>query len=258
LRSQKPAVDEIAIEKAHSAGFNAGANYAYKRGWDEHCDAVSNAIAGLPKNPPTLDDAKLTGVKIPLRESRQAIPQRSTITPSVKKAPAVKANDAAGELPPVQQRMLDALAEAEQLTDTHPTRALLAILCNYTHPQSTGFVKAMGALKVAGHIEYPGTGTVALTDSGREIANAPSAPGTPAEVQERVIKLIGGAAAKVLQPLIDAYPKEISREEAARAADYGHIQSTGFVKVLGRLRTLGFVENGRAGMIKAAPVLFLE
>jgi hypothetical protein len=161
-------------------------------------------------------------------------------------------------MPPVQAKILNALAEAEQLSADAPDRSLVAILSGYTHIQSTGFVKALGALSTAGMITYPPGGRVALTDAGRAVAVGPEAPTTAEELQERVSKLIGGAASKVLKPLIDANREPMSRQELAEASGYGHIQSTGFVKTLGRLRTLGFIDYPSSGMVVAQPVLFLE
>lgn len=161
-------------------------------------------------------------------------------------------------LTPVQQKVLNALAEAEQLGAEAPPRTLVAILSGYTHVQSTGFVKALGSLSSADLITYPPGSRVALTDAGRAASNAPDRPSTAEELQARVINLIGGAASKVLKPLIDANRDPMRREDLATASGYGHVQSTGFVKTLGRLRTLGFIDYPESGMVVAQPVLFLE
>lgn len=181
--------------------------------------------------------------------------------PRARPAPAPRTNghsEPTGDLSPVQQRILNALAEAEQLSAEAPDRALVAILSGYTHIQSTGFVKALGALSTGGLITYPPGGRVALTDAGRAVASMPNAPTTAEELQERVCTLIGGAASKVLKPLIEANGEPMSRQDLATASGYGHIQSTGFVKVLGKLRTLGFIDYPSSGMVVAQPVLFLQ
>lgn len=164
-----------------------------------------------------------------------------------------------GDRPPVQQRVLDALAELEQIGAEQPAREMVAFMAGYSHLQSTGFVKAMGGLRTAGLIDYPPHGgTVALTDAGRAAATQPERPRTAEELQERVVSMLGGATARILRPLLAAYPKALDRSEVASAAGYGHLQSTGFVKAMGKLRTLGFIDYPDRGSVVAKPVLFLQ
>lgn len=160
-------------------------------------------------------------------------------------------------VPPVQQRILNALAELEQLGARQPARELVAFMAGYTHLQSKGFVNAMSALSTAGFIVY-GAGTVALTPEGRLRSERPAAPRSAREVQDRVIAMLGGASGRILEPLIEAYPKAMARDDVAARAGYGHLQSKGFVNAISRLRTLGFVDYPDRGSIVAKPVLFLE
>lgn len=203
------------------------------------------------------DEPVTIAVEVKHNEPFTVKPSAPARTSEPRKPPANGSGDR-GELQPVQARILDALAEAEQLSAESPDRSLVAILSGYTHIQSTGFVKALGALSSAGLIVYPPGGRVALTESGRGIACAPDRPTTAADLQQRIINLIGGAASKVLKPLIDANLEPMSRQDLATASGYGHVQSTGFVKTLGRLRTLGFIDYPDTGMVVAKPVLFLE
>jgi hypothetical protein len=126
----------------------------------------------------------------------------------------------------------------------------------YTNIKSTGFVKAIGGLSASGHVMYPGPGDVALTESGRALA-APAAQAlTTADVHARASELIGGAASRILGVVIDAYPNSIERQALAEKTNYGNIKSTGFVKAIGRLSTLGFVTYPGAGQVRAGDVLF--
>lgn len=154
--------------------------------------------------------------------------------------------------------MLDALAELEDLGVTRPERPQVALLAGYTNLNSKGLVNATGALRTAGLIDYPETGRVTLTDSGRSQAASWGSPRSAKEVQDRIVSLLGGASARILAPLILSYPKPVPREEVASQAGYGHLNSKGFVNAIGRLRSLGFIDYPSSGTIVAKPVLFLE
>lgn len=156
-----------------------------------------------------------------------------------------------------EQRILDALAELAMLRVAQPERVQVAFLAGYSHLNSKGLVNALGALRTAGLIDYPSPGRVELTDAGRERAQAPVRPSTSAELQERVIGLLGGASERLLRPLIEAYPAALDREQLASAAGYGHLNSKGFVNAIGRLRSLGFIDYPARGQVVALPVLFI-
>jgi uncharacterized protein len=160
--------------------------------------------------------------------------------------------------PGAQQKVLDALAELEQLGATSPDRELVAFLAGYSNLSSKGFANAMGALRSEGFIDYPAQGKVALTDDGRGAAIYPDKPTSPEEVQTRIIDLLGGALGKVLRPLIAAYPAPVARGDLAASAGYTNLNSKGFANAMGRLRSLGFIHYPSIGQVAAKPVLFLE
>jgi len=208
---------------------------------------------------------KLNGLAPAARLSKPAHIMRSdgqtnaVRTPSIVPSPKPQApsSNGDGSISPVQQRILNALAELDQLGAREPERELVAFMANYTHLQSKGFVNAMSSLSTAGLISY-GKGTVMLTTAGRAAAQWAEAPRTAKEVQDRVIAMLGGASGRILQPLIEAYPNALDRQDVAARAGYGHLQSKGFVNAISRLRTLGFVDYPDRGTIIAKPVLFLE
>lgn len=163
-----------------------------------------------------------------------------------------------GELQPVDQKILNSIAEMELLKVAEPNRKIVAFMSGYTNLTSTGFVKAIGRLRTANHVRYPDSDSIAFTDSGRALAVFPEAPRTSEEVQKRVCDLLGDTCSKILAPLIAAYPNACDRMDVANAANYTNLTSTGFVKMIGRLRSLGFVEYPDTKTIKAASVLFIE
>lgn len=157
-----------------------------------------------------------------------------------------------------QQRILDALAELAALGVREASRIQVVFLSGYGHPNSKGFVNSIGALSSAGYVTYPRSGTVALTETGASVANHAGTPLTSADLQRRALELLGNAHGRILQPLIDAYPAEISRQDLCAAAGYGHMNSKGFVNAIGRLRTLGFIDYPSSGQVAALPTLFVE
>lgn len=159
---------------------------------------------------------------------------------------------------PVAQRILNALAELELLGVAQPVREMVALMANYTNLASTGFVKAIGELRTAGHVAYPNSETMTLTDTGKAAAQYPDAPRSSEQVQQRICSLIGGKASEVLRPLIEAYPNSVGRMDVAAAAGYTNLASTGFVKVIGRLRSLGFIDYPDSQTMVANKVLFLD
>ena len=167
-------------------------------------------------------------------------------------------NDGNGNVSPVGQRILNALAELRAMRVPSPSRELVAMLVGYSHMNSKGFSNALGSLRTGGYIDYPGRGTIALTSSGERLARPPAVLTTPRQVQERVMALLGGASARILEPLIQKYPHAMPREDLAAEAGYGHMNSKGFANAIGRLRSLGFIDYPSTGLVKAQPVLFLE
>jgi hypothetical protein len=257
------APDKAALERAREAG-----RIEVRRFFHRH---ISNVETGL--NRFRIDAAKLAKglsdwsplqgladepaasalpTPRPVPEKRPVIETRSPARPrNVNANEPVTTNG-------VSQRILNALAELELLGAREPERELVAFLAGYTHLQSKGFVNAMSSLRTSGLVDYPTSGTVRLTGDGRDQASYPAEPRSPNEVQERVIALLGGASARILKPLIDAYPNALPREEVARAANYGHLQSKGFVNAMSRLRSLGFIDYPDRGSAIAKPILFLE
>jgi len=162
------------------------------------------------------------------------------------------------DLPPVQQRILNAVAELEQMGAATPKRELVCFLAGYSNTTSTGFAKALSALSSGGYVTYPPGGLVAITNAGAKLAQPPPKPRTPAEMQARIVQLLEPVCGRILDPLVKVYPRSLARDEAARRAGYTNVTSTGFAKALSRLSSLGFVRYPERGKVAAAPILFLE
>lgn len=186
---------------------------------------------------------------------RDMTPVRKPVT---RVAPAVSPGDEPvheqGQPSGVEQRILNALAELEAIGAELPSRELVATMAGYSHTSSKGFANAIGHLRTSGLVDYPQTGSVALTEAGRAQSETADAPVTAQELHERVMRVIGGSAERILRPLVDAYPDSVPIDALLEASGYGHQSSKGFANALGRLRSLGFVS--RRGAPTALPVLF--
>jgi len=184
-------------------------------------------------------------------KDRPAAPRRE---PRARQA----AENSDGTVKGAEQRILNALAELAALGVEEPERVQVAFFAGYTHLNSKGLVNALGALRTNGFIDYPTQGRVVMTAAGESHAQPADVPATADELRDRVVRMLGGASARILEPLIKAYPKPMAMQDLAAAAGYGHLNSKGFVNARGRLRSLGFIDYPQQGQVAAQPVLFLE
>ncbi len=155
-----------------------------------------------------------------------------------------------------QQRILDCLAWLESVGVAPVNRVQLAGFAGQS-PRGGGFGNNLGALRSAGLLDYPASGMVALTDAGRAAALPPDVPPTSEALQEQVCAMVTASQAAILRALIARYPKPLGRQELAERVGQS-ATGGGFGNNLGRLRTLGWIDYPRQGLVVALPVLFLE
>lgn len=177
------------------------------------------------------------------------------LPPSVRPA-APRPASGDGPIGGVQQKILNSVAEMQRLCRQAPPRQIVAMIAGYQNVRSTGFAKAMSGLSALGLVSYPDTGTVALTETGADMARPRQAALTTADVQAQVIDILGETAGKILGHLITAYPGIMERALLAERSGYQNVRSTGFAKALSRLSTLGFVSYPSSGTAKAGEILF--
>jgi uncharacterized protein len=158
-------------------------------------------------------------------------------------------------IPPVRQKILDALAWLEAIHIAPGDRTQVAFLSDQS-PTSGSFANHLGALRSAGLIEYPSSGAVGLTDAGRAIAVAPATPATSEEVQRAVLGKVPPVRRRILEELINAYPEDVTREDLARLSDQSPTSGS-YANHLGALRSLGVIEYPAQGWVCAAGVLFV-
>lgn len=154
-----------------------------------------------------------------------------------------------------EQRILDAIAWLESIGNTEPEQTAVAFLAGYTYGGG-GFNNPRGSLRTKGLVEYRGN-CIALTDQGREFAKTPEEVLHTNDLHAKVLEILPGPERRLLFPLLQAYPNDLSNEELAEESGY-KVGSGGFNNPKGRLRTLGLVEYPGPGRVKAKSLLFLE
>ena len=173
-----------------------------------------------------------------------------------RKTDAVNSTPQTDGLTGPQQRILDALAWLESIGVTEPDEAAAAFLAGYT-VGGGAWNNPRGALRTKGLLDYVGNGCLRLTDAGRQIARQPDRPLTTNELHRAVMDRLPGPEQRLLQPLLEAYPKDLSNEELAAAAGY-EVRGGAYNNPRGRLRTLGLIEYRGGGRVAARSILFLE
>lgn len=161
-----------------------------------------------------------------------------------------------GSVSKPQQRVLDALAWLEAAGLTPASREQIGWLSDYS-PSSGGFGNLLSQLRTAALIEYPGGGSVALTDEGRTAAAPQNIPPTTADLHAAIERRLGRPEWRVLSTVIRHHPNPITRDDLAGETEYS-ASSGGFGNLLSRLRTFGFIDYPSRGVIAAQPVLFLN
>lgn len=154
-----------------------------------------------------------------------------------------------------EQKILNAIAWLESIGVSEPEATAVAFLAGYTYGGG-GFNNPKGSLRSKGLIEYR-SGNLVLTDMGRNSAEVPDTALTTEELHQKILSVLPGPEQRLLKPLLEAYPNDLSNEELAEASGY-QAGSGGFNNPKGRLRTLGLVEYPSGGKIRARDILFLN
>lgn len=200
------------------------------------------------------DAGKLAPPPAPL--ARTSVAQRVPLPP---RAPRAEQNGNVSEgLTPVAQRIIDHIAELNALGIEKPDRLQVAVLSGYSNVKSSGYEKAIGALRTRGLIDYPDSSSVILTSEGLTFANQPGSPLSSQDLQGRLMRLVQPKASEILTVLIEKYPDAINRQELAEAVGYTNLKSSGFEKAIGRLRTMGLLDYPSTSTAVASSLLFLD
>lgn len=161
-----------------------------------------------------------------------------------------------GALATAQQKLINAMAYLEALGLSPADKTQVSLFADLS--PTAGYTQNMyGRLRTAGLIDYPGPGSVALTDAGRELAAPADVPQTPEEMHARLYAKLPAAQSKILRVLIQSYPNPMVKEQASVEA--GLSPTAGYTQnMYSRLRSLGLIDYPTKGEVVALPVLFLE
>lgn len=160
-----------------------------------------------------------------------------------------------GELSGPERRILDAIAWCESIGITEPEQTAVAFLAGYTYGGGA-FNNPRGRLNSRDLVRYVGSDRIALTEAGRAVASTPDEALTTAQLHELVLARLPGPERKILQVLIEEWPKTLAKSELAERSNYA--LGGAFNNPLGRLRSLGLIDYPERGTARARDLLFLE
>lgn len=264
LARKDPANDKKAVAAAYDEGYEDGwdesdaALEAFRRTVLDALDAIP--IDALVKTFTTLRDRVGKGdrsksrVRLKKKRRSKRPEARSVPTPAPPSSAAHSAPN--GKLQPAKQKILDALAWFETVRVDRVDRRQLALFAGAS-PKSSAYGNNLGSLRTAGLIDYPATGSVALTDIGRDQATPMPVPQTTQDLQQTIFARLQPAKVRLLQPLVEAYPDDLGRDELAETAGVS-ATSSAYGNNLGSLRTLGLLDYPKQGRVRAGEILFLE
>jgi hypothetical protein len=170
-----------------------------------------------------------------------------TAARSTKSSPAANGDDS---LSPPLQRIIDAIRWWNVLGVAGPSHSQVAFIAGYSHKSGT-WATYLSRLRLMNMIE--GRGDLMLTQEGAAAVNEPSAPPSGEQLRATVLGKIDGPLARILTPILEAYPAGLSHAEAAEHARYS-AQSGTWATYLSRLRSLDLID-GR-GELRAQEWLF--
>lgn len=178
--------------------------------------------------------------------AKAAEPRRERLAPTV--------STGGGAITGPQQRILDALAWWVDLGHATVTNEQAAFVAGYV-PNAGGFNNPRGALKMMGHVTYPLPGSVALTESGIALANAPAVAADGDQLRQIISAKLNGPQRRIFDVVVEAYPDSLSNDEAAQRAGYAP-NAGGYNNPRGSLKMMTILTYPQPGHVRASDWLF--
>lgn len=216
-------------------------------------DGVYDALARIEEAQRILSGTNAT--EVPSYSATAVHPMQAVPAPMPIARPRPVTPAGPSNLAGPEQRILDAAAFFASIGEASPRRAAVAIVAGYSSISGGAFSNPCGALRAKGLITYPSSETLAITAEGLSKARA-IGPASLAEFHQTLLSMLPGPEARILRPLIENGGRPMSREENARAANYGSITGGAYSNPLGSLRSRGFIDYPDRSSVVALPVLF--
>lgn len=197
---------------------------------------------------------KGTSAPPPAKHVRKSATPAAPVKPPAREARATK-DPGDPSLDEGEQRIMEAIAWMESIGNRAPSRSAVGFIADYTVAGGT-FRRIVGGLRTRGMIDYQGD-TIVFTDLGRAAAPKPASPGSGPKLRETVLSRLPEGEQRLLNPLIDAYPQNVTFDQLAELSQYDAAGGT-FRRIRGRLRSLGIATYPVQGHARAADMLFPE
>lgn len=152
------------------------------------------------------------------------------------------------------QKILDAVAWLNVIGVEQPSKVAVAFVAGYSST-SSNYVKTCGALRSQDLVSYPPGSALELTEAGREVARVIDPPTSNEELHERIYTVLSDPERRILKPIVNEAGEPIAKMAVAEQAGYSETSSN-FVKILGKLRTLGLISYPSPGNVAAEKLLF--
>jgi hypothetical protein len=251
------AADADVIAKAEERGFNQAKKQlpdaaerelqtARAQLIEKFCTAIApvmallkDELAAARKRPDLRQSLTFTPSGSPGVTSVPIAPKRAESHETARRVKPLPVASGNGALSGSEQKIINAIRWWNVLGVAGPSHAQVAFIAGYSHKSGT-WATYLSRLRSAGMIE--GRGDLVLTDEGAAIAHEPDVPPSGEHLREVVLDKLDGPLAKILEPIIEAYPNALTHAEAAGVAGYSHSSGT-WATYLSRLRSLDLIEG---------------
>jgi hypothetical protein len=191
----------------------------------------------------------------PANVAPQSAPTKVERQPSEPR-PVAERVETDGQIDAASQRIVDALAELEDIGVRPATRVQVAILSNYSTLAGGTGAKNVGTLVAAGLVAIAGAGLLELTDEGRARTNRSGESLSLSDLHDRLLRRLEDGERRIMKHLIEIWPSEAARDDVATATNYSTLSGGTGAGYVGKLVNLGLVKIPRKGFIRASELLF--
>lgn len=153
-------------------------------------------------------------------------------------------------LPTPEQKIVDAIRYWNEFGIPIPNHNQVAYIAGYK-PATGTWTRYLSSLRSAGMIEP--RGGLVLTDAGFKASRRPEGETTGDALRASVLAKLDGPLVRIMKPLIEVYPGNLSHAAAAEASGYKPATGT-WTRYLSSLRSLDLIEP--RGDLKAREWLF--